>query len=84
MLATVLRAERGRTGASANELAERVRCAMSRPLVLKALRETGRDTGSRVCLAGLVGERGWRVCEDVGWQCGGDLFEVGVGGGDVA
>ena len=40
VLGAALRAEQGRTGASANELAGRVRGAMSRPLVLKALRET--------------------------------------------
>ncbi|WP_285438087.1 hypothetical protein [Streptomyces sp. ISL-98] len=39
-LGVALRAEQAKTGASANELAERVRGAMSRPLVLKALRHT--------------------------------------------
>jgi hypothetical protein len=38
LLGVALRAEQTKTGASANELAERVRGAMSRPLVLKALR----------------------------------------------
>ncbi|MEW2491900.1 hypothetical protein [Streptomyces sp. NPDC048411] len=38
-LGAVLRAEQAKTGASANELAERVRGAMSRPLVLRALRQ---------------------------------------------
>ncbi|MBI0311609.1 plasmid pRiA4b ORF-3 family protein [Streptomyces javensis] len=40
LLGVALRAEQAKTGASANELAERVRGAMSRPLVLKALRCT--------------------------------------------
>ncbi|MEU9480780.1 plasmid pRiA4b ORF-3 family protein [Streptomyces sp. NPDC048191] len=40
LLGVALRAEQAKTGASANELAERVRGAMSRPLVLKALRHT--------------------------------------------
>ncbi|BDT39471.1 plasmid pRiA4b ORF-3 family protein [Streptomyces yaizuensis] len=40
LLGASLRAEQARTGASANELAERVRGAMSRPLVLKALRRS--------------------------------------------
>jgi hypothetical protein len=40
LLGVALRAEQAKTGASANELAERVRGAMSRPLVLKALRRT--------------------------------------------
>ncbi|WP_331747965.1 plasmid pRiA4b ORF-3 family protein (plasmid) [Streptomyces sp. NBC_00873] len=38
LLGAALRAEQAKTGASANELAERVHGAMSRPLVLKALR----------------------------------------------
>ncbi|MGO4417231.1 hypothetical protein AB4Z54_00240 [Streptomyces sp. MCAF7] len=38
-LGAALRAEQAKTGASANELAERVRGAMSRPLVLRALRQ---------------------------------------------
>ncbi|MFD4143035.1 plasmid pRiA4b ORF-3 family protein [Streptomyces sp. NPDC058572] len=41
VLGAALRAEQKATGASANQLAERVRGAMSRPLVLKALREPG-------------------------------------------
>ncbi|MDW8803677.1 plasmid pRiA4b ORF-3 family protein [Streptomyces scabiei] len=40
LLGVALRAEQAKTGASANELAERVRGVMSRPLVLKALRHT--------------------------------------------
>jgi hypothetical protein len=40
LLGVALRAEQAKPGASANELAERVRGAMSRPLVLKALRHT--------------------------------------------
>lgn len=39
LLGAALRAEQKATGASANELAERVHGAMSRPLVLKALRQ---------------------------------------------
>lgn len=41
VLGAALRAEQKATGASANQLAERVRGAMSRPLVLKALQEPG-------------------------------------------
>ena len=39
LLAIALRAEQAATGATANDLAKRVRGAMSRPLVLKALRQ---------------------------------------------
>ncbi|WP_424893419.1 hypothetical protein [Streptomyces sp. XH2] len=38
-LGAALRAEQKKTGVSANELAEHARGAMSRPLVLKALRQ---------------------------------------------
>ncbi|MBV6700222.1 plasmid pRiA4b ORF-3 family protein [Kitasatospora aureofaciens] len=40
VLGAALRAEKKATGTSANDLAERVHGAMSRPLVLKALRQT--------------------------------------------
>jgi hypothetical protein len=41
VLGRALRAEQAATGASANELANRVHGAMSRPLVLAALRQDG-------------------------------------------
>jgi hypothetical protein len=43
-LGAALRVEQRKTGASGNELAEKVRGAMSRPLVLKALKQ--RDAAS--------------------------------------
>lgn len=59
LLGVALRAERAKTGISANELAERVRGAMSH-LVLKALRYTAADSRMMSAVTHGEGRRGIR------------------------